>query len=79
MTSFGKKNTMLINKENAKKEISKLKRLLKIQKILKSKEPSDELEKVCLSIQRDFVEKQIKETADYLRRWRVDIEEYMND
>jgi hypothetical protein len=68
MTQWG-----LLDESMARKEIEKLMLLLKMQRDLKNKVPSSEMEKACLPIQKDAVGKEIRRIVEYLRKWHVNI------
>ena len=72
-------NFGLLSEENAKREIAKLKRLIKIQKELSKRVPKTDIEKSILPIQRKAVRDKIHETVNYLRRWNVNIKDRLDD
>ena len=72
-------NFGFLSEENAKREIEKLKRLIKIQKELSNKVPKTEIDKSILPIQRKAVRDKIQETVNYLRRWNVNIKDQLDD
>lgn len=68
MTQWG-----LLDESMARREIEKLMLLLKIQRGLKTKIPTNETEKACLPIERAAVSQEIRRIVEYLRKWHVNI------
>jgi hypothetical protein len=57
----------------ARKEMEKLIQLIEVYKKLRSKKPDGPVDKACLPIQRNFIKSQIRQTLDYLRKWKVNV------
>jgi hypothetical protein len=68
MTSIG-----LLPEDVVRKNIEKLIKLMGIKKELKNRVPANETQRVCLPIQKEAVNKEIRMVIRYLRKWRVNI------